>query len=432
MKRDLYNNLLEWKSSSTRKPLILQGARQVGKTYLINNFASQEYTNYILLNFDKDQELKKFFQDSLQPDLILEKLQIYTKQKISPQTTLLIFDEVQECPAALNSLKYFNEEANQYHIIAAGSLLGVKVGNRGFPVGKVNFLDLYPMSFFEFLNAIGEDRLREYIDNITTPKPLVEPFHSRLLELLKKYMIIGGMPEAVSSYVKENDMFKVREIQENILKAYELDFAQHAPPTELMRISQIWRSIPKQLSKENNKFVFSVVREGARGREYESALQWLKEAGLIIKSYNITAPKLPLPAYGDTNAFKVFALDVGLLAAMSNIPLEIILSDHELFNEYNGAFTENYVAQELLSKQNTLHYWTSEGIAEVDFIIQQNGKIFPLEVKSGISRRKKSLLVYDQKFHPELLLRSSSMNLKLDGKVLNLPLYLISNFNKYL
>jgi predicted AAA+ superfamily ATPase len=433
MKRDLYKNLLEWKSSPRRKPLILQGARQVGKTYLLELFGKQEFANYIYLNFEQDKELKKFFHKSLKPNDILENLRIYTEQSIEPGNTLLLFDEIQECPEALNSLKYFQEEASEFHITAAGSLLGVKLANTaGFPVGKVNFLDLAPFSFCEFLTALGKNKLREHLENIQEIAPIIEPLHNDLLALLKKYMLIGGMPEAISTYINSNDLPAVRKVQKEILEAYDLDFVKHAPKEELMRISQVWQSIPKQLAKENSKFIFSVVRDGARGREYENAVQWLFEAGLILKSYNITAPKLPLPAYGDTNAFKIFMLDVGLLAAMCDVPIKVIVAENELFSEFNGAFTENYVAQAIATKHNPLYYWTSEGIAEVDFILRHEAKIYPLEVKSGGSRRKKSLMVYDQKFQPELLLRASTMNFKLDGKVLNFPLYMVGMLERYL
>ncbi|HSX19763.1 MAG TPA: ATP-binding protein [Gammaproteobacteria bacterium] len=426
MKRDLYVQLLAWKSSPSRKPLILQGARQVGKTYILKEFGRQEYANCIYLNFELEA-LKGFFQGSLQPKTIIEKLSVFTEQSIIPERTLIIFDEIQECPEALNSLKYFQEQANEYHIVAAGSLLGVKLAHtKGFPVGKVNFLDLYPLSFHEFLLAIDKVKLREYLANLKSIEPLDAPLHNELLDLLKKYMFIGGMPEAISTYIKTNDLLQIRDVQRSILKAYDLDFAKHAPKNEVMRISQIWNSIPRQLAKENAKFVFSVVREGARGREYEIALQWLLEAGLIIKQYNLTVPKLPLPAYGDTNAFKVFMLDIGLLGAMADIPVKILASDQKLFSEYNGAFTENYVAQAFVPKHPRLYYWTSPGTAEVDFVLEHDLEIYPLEVKSGVATRKKSLLIYAQKYKPRLLLRTSLMNLKLDANVCNFPLYLIS------
>lgn len=427
MDRDLYYDLLAWKTAKNRKPLILQGARQVGKTHLLKVFGSQEFGNYVYLNFEEDPELKKFFIHSLDPIKIIEKLSIYKEVEIVPHKTLIIFDEIQESPEALNSLKYFCESASELHVIAAGSLLGVKmIHTKGFPVGKVNFLHLYPLSFFEFLSAINKQKLRVYLEQLSIVDPLPEPFHYELLELLKKYMYIGGMPEAVTEYVQSGDLLQIRKIQLAILKAYDLDFAKHAPKEDIMKIMQVWNSIPRQLAKEHKKFVFSLVKDSARGREYTTAIQWLCEAGLILKSYNLTTPKLPLPAYGDTNAFKIFMLDVGLLAAMCDLSVSAIVTNNNLFSEFNGAFTENFVAQALTNKQRALYYWTSDGTAEVDFITEHDGNIYPLEVKAGASRRKKSLQVYDQRYKPALLLRSSTLNLKHDGKLCNLPLYLIS------
>lgn len=429
MDRDLHTDLQAWKIAKNRKPLILQGARQVGKTHLLKVFGEHEFANFIYLNFEEDPELKKFFLHSLDPVKIIEKIGIYKEFEIKPHKTLVIFDEIQECPEALNSLKYFCESAKELHVIAAGSLLGVKmIHTKGFPVGKVDFLHLYPLSFFEFLSAIDKQKLRIYLEKLSIIEPLPEPFHYELLELLKKYMYIGGMPEAVSAYVQSGNLLEIRKIHNAILKAYDLDFAKHAPKEDIMKIMQVWNSIPRQLAKEHKKFVFSLVKESARGREYESAIQWLCEAGLILKSYNLSTPKLPLPAYGDTNAFKIFMLDIGLLAAMCDLSVSTIVNNNNLFSEFNGAFTENFVAQSLARKQRTLYYWTSGGTAEVDFIIEQDGKIYPLEVKAGASRRKKSIQVYEKRYEPELVLRSSTLNLKHDGKLCNLPLYLISKF----
>jgi uncharacterized protein len=431
MKRNLYSALLNWKTAPTRKPLILRGARQVGKTHLLKTFGAQEYTTSLYLNFEADPRLSQFFVDTLKPVSILEKISVYLNQEIHPENTLLIFDEIQECPAALNSLKYFQEEASQYHIVAAGSLLGVKLANtKGFPVGKVNFLDLHPLDFFEFLEAIGKNKLREFLSAITAFEPLPEPIHQDLLILLKKYMFVGGMPEAVFQYSQTNNLLSIQKIQQEILDAYLLDFAKHAPKEELMKITQVWTSIPEQLAKENKKFVFSALRKSARGRSYETAIQWLADAGLIHQSFNISVPKLPLAGYRSKNAFKVFLLDVGLLSMMSHIPPALVLEDRALFTEFHGAFTENFVAQALATIGYPLYYWTSEGIAEVDFVIQRDLDILPLEVKAGTSRKKKSLLVYGNKYNPVVLLRASSMNLRKDGNVCNIPLYLISQLMK--
>ena len=433
MKRDLYSHLVTWKASKGRKPLILRGARQVGKTHLLRTFAEKEYHSHLYLNFEEDPKLCDFFTEELSPASILEKIRIYVERDIKPVETLIIFDEIQECPAALNSLKYFQEQANDYHIVSAGSLLGVKLAHtKGFPVGKVNFLDLYPLSFFEFLGAIGKNKLQQYLQEMKECQPLPDPLHQELLSLLRKYLFIGGMPEAVAEYTKTENLLAIREIQKEILDAYVLDFAKHAPKDQIMKITEVWESIPSQLAKENKKFVFSAIRKSARGREYESAIQWLADAGLIYKSYNISAPKLPLSGYVEKNAFKVFLLDVGLLSAMSHIPPKLVLEARGLFSEFYGAFTENYVAEALSFKKHPLYYWTSPGIAEIDFIVEDNLAAYPLEVKAGTSRIKKSLLAYEQKYHPKLLLRTSLMNLKKDGKICNIPLYLVSEFSKFL
>lgn len=427
MERTLYKELLAWKASANRRPLILRGARQVGKTYLIKKFAKEAYDSYVYLNFEEDPNLKDLFMDSLNPIRLLEKISLYIDRPLHPLKTLIIFDEIQESPEALNCLKYFYEEAKEYHIVSAGSLLGVKLAqSKGFPVGKVNFLDLYPLSFFEFLDAIGKNKLREFLDQITELQQIPSPIHEELLSLLRKYMYIGGMPDAVSEYIKTESLLSIRKVQQAILDAYVLDFAKHAPKEQIMKITKIWEAIPSQLAKENKKFVFSAIRKSARGREYESAIHWLADAGLIYKSYNISTPKLPLSAYHDRSSFKVFLLDVGLLSAMNKIPAKIVLENNALFTEFYGAFTENYVAEALSTQDQKLYYWTSAGIAEVDFLIEHDLNIYPLEVKSGTSRNKKSLLVYRDKYKPTTLFRASLMNLKKDGNVANFPLYLIS------
>lgn len=433
MKRDLYDQLLAWKISKNRKPLILRGARQVGKTHLLKLFGHQEYSSCVYLNFETDPRLADFFSGQLNPLAIIEAISLYINQDIQPENTLLIFDEIQESPTALNSLKYFQEQANQYHLVAAGSLLGVKlVNSRGFPVGKVNFFDLYPLNFFEFLTAIGKQKLREFLMGLNKFEPILTPIHEELLVLLKKYLFIGGMPEAVFEYVKTENVLSIRKIQNDILDAYALDFSKHAPKEQLAKITQVWKSIPSQLAKENKKFIFSALQKSARGKAYEESIQWLTDAGLIYKSCCLNAPKLPLLGHADQNFFKVFLLDVGLLAAMVNIPARLIVEADELFTEFKGAFTENFVAQELAAKHQALYYWTSEGIAEVDFIVEHELKVLPLETKAGVSRKKKSLRVYGEKYKPSLLLRSSLMNLKHDGDIANLPLYLIGQFSKFL
>ncbi len=430
MKRDIFKQLIAWKTSPRRKPLILDGARQVGKTYALQYFGRKDYKKLAYLNFERNEKLSEYFQGTLDPKKLIKILSIHTDVDIEPNNTLLIFDEVQECPRALNSLKYFCEEANEYHLAAAGSLLGVKTAHeKGFPVGKVNFLRLYPLSFFEFLSATNNEKLREYIEEITGYEPLPTPLHDKLIELLKYYLYIGGMPEAVAQYIKTDRLNIVREVQNEILEAYERDFSKHAPDNQVMKITTIWRQIHRQLAKENKKFILAAIRKSARGRDYEEAIQWLADAGLIYKSYHIETPKLPLTAYANTNIFKIFLLDVGLLGAQSNLSAKTIINGNRLFTEFKGALTENYIAQELIASQHReLYYWSSRGSAEVDFILEKEENIYPLEVKSGNSQKKKSLLVYGKKYEPKALSRATLMNLKRDGNICNYPLYLVSRF----
>lgn len=436
MEREFYKKLLRWKESALRKPLVLRGARQVGKTYLLTHFAKREYADYVYINFDEEPHFASFFEENLDPERIIKELNIYFKKKINPHTTLIILDEIQECPQALASLKYFCEKKNEYHLAAAGSLLGVKL-TKGFPVGKVNFLDLAPLNFFEFLNALGEKELRTMLEEMQHPKAISEIFHNKLVTLLKYYFIIGGMPEAVSTYLKTDNLEDVRSVQKEILDAYMLDFAKHAPKDEVMKIMAVWDSVPNQLAKENKKFIFSAIRKSARAREFETSIQWLKSAGLIIKVNHISVPKLPLDAYSDKQAFKVFLLDIGLLGAMSKLDSRIILEGDQLFQEFKGSLTENFVALELHDKNfDGLYYWSSEGIAEVDFVISEDQHIFPLEVKAGFSKKKKSLLVYDEKFSKEenaplVLSRATLRNFAYDGKIVNYPLYAISLFPRF-
>jgi uncharacterized protein len=426
MKRKILEKLRAWKRAPKRKPLLVMGARQVGKTFVLKKFGAEEYENYVYLNFEDNPRLCKLFDSSLEPKVILKALTIEMNAEIKEGKTLIIFDEVQECPNALNSLKYFCETNPEQHIVAAGSLLGVKLAHiKGFPVGKVEFLTLYSMSFLEFLEAAGEVRLKEYLEELKSIDPLPSNLHEKLLIHFKEYLFVGGMPEAVAEYVANQDVYKVRSIQTAILNAYSLDFAKHAPKEHIMRINQVWNSIPTQLAKENKKFIYSAVREGARAKEFEGALQWLIEAGLIYKVQRIKTAKIPLSAYVDTSAFKIYLVDVGLLGAMAHLSPKTLLEDNALFQEFRGAIAENFVAQELVHSQYLLFYWSSEGKAEVDYIIEQEGYIYPLEVKSGNSSKKKSLKVYGDTYGPKVLLRCSPMNLRQDGDVLNCPFYLI-------
>ncbi len=418
--------LRSWQLQPQRKPLLLMGARQVGKTFILKEWGKQHYTNTVYLNFENNPRLVQLFDASLEPSMILKALSIEMNEEIIAGKTLLIFDEVQECPKALNSLKYFCESAKEQHIVAAGSLLGVKLSHvKGFPVGKVQFLTLYPLSFLEFLEALNETKLKEFIEEQKGIEPLPPNLHEKLLMYFKEYLFIGGMPEAVLEYITTHNVVKVREIQNAILSAYSLDFAKHAPKEHIMKINQVWSSIPSQLAKENKKFIYSAVREGGRAKEFEGALQWLIEAGLIYKVPLISTPKIPLSAYADINSFKIYLVDIGLLGAMSNLSAQTLLHDNELFQEFRGALTENYIAQALIHSGYPLFYWTSEGKAELDFILEQEDSIYPLEIKSGTSSKKKSLKVYGDTYHPKLLIRGSPLNLKKDGAILNCPLYLI-------
>lgn len=430
MERDIYQLLEEWKQSERRKPLVLNGARQVGKTYSLKHFGKTSYEKIAYLNFEKDEKLYQYFDDTLDPRQLIKILSIHTEIEIESNNTLLIFDEIQNCPKALISLKYFCEEANEYHIAAAGSLLGVKTtGEKGFPVGKVNFLDLYPLTFFEFLSALGHGKTRLFLQEYHTFEPLPNPMHEKLLQLLKIYFFVGGMPEAVAEYAKTEKLNIVREIQLEILNAYERDFAKHAPPHEIMKIITTWKQVHQQLAKENKKFIFSAIKKSARGRDYEEAIQWLSDAGLIYKSYLVESPKFPLSAYADNSIFKIFLMDVGLLGAQSNLSPRVTIDGNLLFTEFKGALSENYVVQELIANRHLKpYYWTSEGTAEIDFLIEEDHQIYPLEVKAGASQKKKSLLVYNQKNNPSKLVRATIMNLKHDGAIYNYPLYLISRF----
>lgn len=431
MKRKIYGNLLNWKTSTRRKPLILLGARQVGKTYILKEFGKNEYDKIFYFNFESDSQIADFFRDKIEPKEIINDLSIYSGESILPGRHLIFLDEIQLCNNALNSLKYFNELSNDFHIVSAGSLLGIRQsGPKSFPVGKVNILHLYPMNFNEFLRATGNNKLLELIDNTDKFKPYPLPIHNKLVKLLKYYYLTGGMPEVVKSYIESERVEVVREIQNDILKAFQLDFSKYAKAKDIQKLSLIWKSIPAQLSKENKKFIFSVVAKSARAREYEDAITWLEDNGLMLLSHRISKPNLPLSSYMSSNIYKAFMLDIGLLGAMSKIDAKTILLGDKIFTEFKGAFTENYVAQELKSSEYDLYYWESNGKAEVDFLVEQNTKIYPIEVKAGVSTKNKSLSEYGKKYYPEKLIRINLLNLNINGKVANIPLYAISLLNK--
>lgn len=425
MERDIYQKLLAWKKQPKGKPLLVKGARQVGKTFIIQSFGSKEFEHLFYLNFDEKPILKQFFQGDLDPKRITRDLGFYFDKEVIPGKHLLFFDEIQECPEALNSLKYFQEQTPEYHVIGAGSLLGVKLAHtRGFPVGKVEFLEMYPMDFLEFLTSVGKSRLRELLIS-NESIPIAEPIHVELLSYLKFYLIVGGMPEAVTKFIEHpEDLQAIRKIQKTILDAYVLDFAKHAPPSQVMKITTLWNAVPAQLSKDNKKFIFSLISESARSREYEEAMQWLEDAGLILKTYRITTPKIPVEAYMESKAFKIYLLDVGLLGAMSHLPPKVIVEGHRLFTEFKGSLSENFIAQGLTTLfEKRLFYWSSGENAEVDFILPIGTELIPLEVKSGESKRKKSLLVYKEKYQPSNILRTSPMNFHQVDDFVNIPLY---------
>jgi predicted AAA+ superfamily ATPase len=428
MRRDIYHKLQSWKLSTWRKPLLLQGARQTGKTFILKELGHREYANTVYCNFEEDPSLNSFFQRDLNPQRILNELSVYKDLEIRPETDLIIFDEIQVSNLALNSLKYFAEQKKDVHIVAAGSLLGVKMSRPGsFPVGKVNFLQLYPMTFMEFLDAIGETRYRKILEDVDAFIPLTKAFHLHLIDLLHTYFFVGGMPEAVKNFAAGGKGLEVREIQTEIIKSYVLDFAKHAPAVDIPKLSLVWESIPRHLAKENKKFVFSALKKGARGRSYENAIKWLEDAGLIHRAYATKTAKKPLKHYVDTGCFKAYSLDVGLLGAIAGSPVESLVQ-RRLFNEYEGAFVENYVAQQLISDfRQSLFYWRSKGgRAELDFLCEITDQIYPIEVKAGINPKSKSLKSFDLQFSPSLLIRTNLLNLKKDGKICNFPLYSVS------
>ena len=425
MQRFITNKLYDWKNSKDRKPLILKGARQVGKTYILKEFGLNNYDNVAYFNFDHDEGLANLFLNTKDPKRIIEQLSLANGKKINPGSTLIIFDEIQECPNALNSLKYFFEEANEYHIACAGSLLGIRLAKTSFPVGKVDFLNLYPMTFSEFLIADGLENLVEVMRQIKSVSEIPKIFEDELIEKLKIYYIIGGMPEVVYSWVNDKDIEKVNKIQKNILDSYEADFSKHIDTAEANKISLIWNGIPSQLAKENKKFVYQVVKDGARAREYEGALNWLNDANLICKCYLVNKCAFPLKAYLNLSAYKIYMNDVGLLRRMANLDSKIILEGNKLFEEFKGSFTENYVANILnYLLEESPNYYTFDR-NEIDFVIQLNNKIIPIEVKANISTNNTSLTKYNLKNDNEISFRFSLNNLKKDGKIINIPLYFI-------
>lgn len=430
MERKLYSELLNWKTKKEHKPLLLTGARQVGKTYLLKDFAKREFPDTVYLNLDKDRErFSPIFEGSIDPKEIISKLETILGRKIDPAKSLIIFDEVQEIPRALTSLKYFCEEAPEYYIAASGSLLGIALhAGTSFPVGKVDTLELSPFSFEEFIMATGNERFLRIIDDENDLKLFTDKFET----LFREYLIVGGMPESVASWVKDRDYAEVDKIQNAILLAYLDDISKHTDATTATRIHQIWNSLPAQFAKRNEKFMFNTIKEGARAREYEVAVQWLVDSNIVRKVERLkVGDKLPLKVYADPSAFKLYFLDVGLFRHLSGATSEMVMSDEVLFKEFNGFFVEQFVLQQMGSK-GSMYYWASEASAEVDFITEINGSVVPIEVKSGTNVKAKSLRTFRETYHPALSVRFSLRPLEYNDGLLNLPIYLAGLASNYI
>lgn len=428
MYRIAIEKLYKWKNSKRRKPLIIEGARQVGKTWLMKEFGKQAYADTVYINFDSNSRMADLFSADLDTDRLIMGLELYAGHKINPDNTLLIFDEVQEVPRALASLKYFYENAPQYHIVCAGSLLGIALHQgTSFPVGKVDFLKLYPLSFSEFLMATGNERFAELLKK--QDYEMITSFKQTYIDALKHYYFVGGMPEAVQSFAESKDFNEVRAIQKRILAAYEQDFSKHAPNEIVPKIRMLWNSIPSQLARENKKFIYGLVREGGRAREYETAIMWLSDCGLVHKVSRVNAAGIPLKAYEDLKAFKLFIVDVGLLGCMTGLRQRTLLDGDDLFVEFKGALTEQYVCQQLKTIEDLgVYYYTNDrGSCEIDFVVDTGEQIVPIEVKAETNLRAKSLKTYRDRFEPELSVRTSMADYKKEDWLLNLPLYAIEN-----
>lgn len=424
--RTAIEKLYRWKEGKHRKPLIIEGARQVGKTWLMKEFGSRAYADSVYINFDSNSGMAELFASDLNTERLIMGIELYAGRKISPDNTLLIFDEVQEVPRALSALKYFYENAPQYHIICAGSLLGIALyEGTSFPVGKVEFLSLYPLSFREFLMATVGERFAELLNR--QDYPMITSFKQTYTDALKQYYFIGGMPEAVQSFVEEKDFNEVRAIQKRILAAYEQDFSKHAPAEMVPKIRMIWNSLPSQLAKENKKFIYGLVREGGRAKEYEAAIMWLCDCGLVHRVSRVNAAGIPLKAYEDLKAFKLFIVDIGLLGCMTGLHQRILLNGSALFTEFRGALTEQYVCQQLKTIDDLgIYYYTNDrGSCEVDFVMDTGDRVVPVEVKAEVNLKAKSLKTYREKFDPEISVRTSMADYKKEDWLVNLPLYAV-------
>jgi len=435
MERLIIKDLLKWKESKHRKPIILKGVRQVGKTWVLKEFGKRYYNNIAYFNFDEHEEYKQFFEKTKDVERILQNLVMASGQIVKPHETLIIFDEIQECPNALSTLKYFCENTPQYHVACAGSLLGIALAkSASFPVGKVDFLEIGPMTFTEFLMANGNDNLVKFLDTVDTIEPIPDAFFNTLYEKIKMYFITGGMPESVKAWTEDRDVELMQTVLSNLLGAYERDFAKHSDPKDFSKISMIWKSIPSQLARENKKFIYKVVKDGARAREYEDALQWLCDANLTEKIYRSSAPGIPIYAYDDLSAFKLYLVDVGLLRRLSLLAPSAFSEGNRLFVEFKGALSENYVLQALKYQfEATPRYWATDNPRyEVDYLIQRENDIIPVEVKSEDNVESKSLKKFKEKYADKINLRVrfSLKNLRLDDDVLNIPLFMADKADK--
>ncbi|MCQ2966432.1 MAG: ATP-binding protein [Alphaproteobacteria bacterium] len=431
MKRYALQQLITWKNNSDRKPLLIYGARQVGKTWLMEEFGKTNFSNYVLINIEKNERIANVFNKTLDPKEIVLAIEMETHQKIT-NDTLIILDEIQACPRAITALKYFCEDLPSLPVIAAGSLLGVAI-HKGvsFPVGKVESIYMYPMSFCEFLNALGEEKICELIRECNFP--MLEIFKDKIIDYLKIYFYVGGMPEVVRNYIEKKDFQLVRKIQKRILNNYREDFSNHIPSEIRDQVTRLWDSVPIQLAKENKKFVYKDIENAkARSKDYNSAIEWLKDSGLIYQIMRLTKPFLPIKAYQEYNIFKLFLSDIGLLSAQSDLDIRTLLEGDKIFTEFKGAITEQFVLQELIAKQDIdTAYWSNDnGRAEVDFVCQIKSKVIPVEVKAGINLKAKSLFVYKEKFEPEIMIRTSLADFKKSENLYDIPLYMIEQLDK--
>ncbi len=433
MYRQILEKLKNWSQKKDKKPLIIQGARQVGKTYVVREFAKLNYENLVYLNFETNPDFSSLFKENLESKEIVRKIEIAVNKKIDPENTLIFFDEIQNCGLALTSLKYFQESSEKYNIIAAGSLLGITLSSgNSYPVGKVDFLSLHPLNFREYLTAIGKDSLSEYLSEIQLSQKIEDHFHNKLLKHFNIYSYLGGMPEVLNKYIESNDLDIAREVQSSILLAYQNDFSKHLEPSEIIKIRKIWDALPRQFTKENRKFIFSAIAKSARAREYENALQWLIDAGILLKSKVVESPEIPLEGSSISDYFKIFMLDVGLLGARLNIDKSFLLDNTNIFNNYKGILAESITAQELTANNMIeLYYWTSSAQAEVDFLLEFKSNIIPLEVKSGLNRKSKSLNTYVKKYQPKIAFRTSLHQEITSNNILDIPLYLVGEIGRF-